>query len=213
MTLAARSGLVKPESVLGEFAARAAPARRNGLLPSRAASAHGHRGEPLATAKELSDFLASVERRAFKQCVFAVQDEQSALDIVQDAMLRLAEKYSARPAGGAAAALPAHPAERHPRPLPPRRRSARPGPRCSPAWAWEATTTTPIPSRPSRSNEHAEHPGLARRPARAVPGHGGHRGGGARPSRSVNARPSCCVTGRNSMSARRPRSWDARRAA
>jgi RNA polymerase sigma-70 factor (ECF subfamily) len=55
--------------------------------------------EPLATRKELSDFLASVERRAFKQCAFSVHDESSALDIVQDAMLKLTEKYSARPAG------------------------------------------------------------------------------------------------------------------
>jgi len=46
----------------------------------------------------MSDFLASVERRAFKQAVFAVQEEQSALDIVQDSMLRLAEKYPDRPA-------------------------------------------------------------------------------------------------------------------
>jgi len=54
--------------------------------------------QALASRKELSDFLASVERRAFKQCVFAVQDEEAALDIVQDAMMRLAEKYSDRPA-------------------------------------------------------------------------------------------------------------------
>jgi RNA polymerase sigma-70 factor, ECF subfamily len=40
-----------------------------------------------------------VERRAFKQALFAVRDEQSALDIVQDSMLRLAEKYGHRPAG------------------------------------------------------------------------------------------------------------------
>ena len=46
----------------------------------------------------MSDFLASVERRAFKQCVFAVHEEQAALDIVQDAMLKLAEKYSGKPA-------------------------------------------------------------------------------------------------------------------
>ena len=39
-----------------------------------------------------------MERRAFKQAVFAVRDEQAALDIVQDAMLRLAEKYGDRPA-------------------------------------------------------------------------------------------------------------------
>ena len=52
----------------------------------------------MATPKEMSDFLAAVERRAFKQAVFAVHEEESALDIVQDAMLKLAEKYSARPA-------------------------------------------------------------------------------------------------------------------
>lgn len=38
-----------------------------------------------------------MERRAFKQAVYAVREEQAALDIVQDAMLRLAEKYGARP--------------------------------------------------------------------------------------------------------------------
>ena len=46
----------------------------------------------------MSDFLASVERRAFKQAVFAVQEENAALDIVQDSMLRLAEKYPDKPA-------------------------------------------------------------------------------------------------------------------
>ena len=52
----------------------------------------------LATRNELSDFLAEVERRAYKQALFAVRDDHLALDIVQDAMLKLAEKYSARPA-------------------------------------------------------------------------------------------------------------------
>jgi RNA polymerase sigma-70 factor (ECF subfamily) len=46
----------------------------------------------------MSDFLASVERRAFKQAIFSVQEEQAALDVVQDSMLRLAEKYPDRPA-------------------------------------------------------------------------------------------------------------------
>lgn len=55
------------------------------------------KGEPLASRSELSAFLEGVERRAFKQAVYAVRDEQAALDIVQDAMLRLAEKYGARP--------------------------------------------------------------------------------------------------------------------
>lgn len=52
---------------------------------------------PLATYKELSDFLAEVERRAFKQALFAVRDDHQALDIVQDSMLKLADKYSTRP--------------------------------------------------------------------------------------------------------------------
>ena len=51
----------------------------------------------MATAKELSDFLHSVERRAFKQTVYAVRDEHAALDIVQDAMMKLAEKYGSNP--------------------------------------------------------------------------------------------------------------------
>jgi RNA polymerase sigma-70 factor (ECF subfamily) len=45
----------------------------------------------------LSDFLAGVERRAFKQALFAVRDEDSAQDVVQDAMMKLAEKYGDRP--------------------------------------------------------------------------------------------------------------------
>jgi RNA polymerase sigma-70 factor (ECF subfamily) len=56
------------------------------------------RTPPLATRNELSDFLAGVERRAYKQAVFAVRDDEAALDIVQDAMLRLAEKYGGKPA-------------------------------------------------------------------------------------------------------------------
>jgi len=55
------------------------------------------KGPTLASRKELSEFLASVERRAFKQAVFAVRDEEHALDIVQDSMLKLAEKYGAKP--------------------------------------------------------------------------------------------------------------------
>src|SRR5689334_13556375 len=58
------------------------------------APAEGH----LATRSELSAFLEGVERRAFKQAMFAVRDEEAALDIVQDAMLRLSEKYGQRPA-------------------------------------------------------------------------------------------------------------------
>jgi len=51
----------------------------------------------LASRNELSEFLAGVERRAYKQALFAVRDAENALDIVQDAMLKLAEKYGAKP--------------------------------------------------------------------------------------------------------------------
>jgi len=52
----------------------------------------------MATDKELSDFLKDVERRAFKQAVYAVRADESALDIVQDSMIKLAEKYGDKPA-------------------------------------------------------------------------------------------------------------------
>lgn len=52
----------------------------------------------MATPKELSDFLVAVERRAFKQTAYAVRDDHAALDIVQDAMMKLAEKYGNHPA-------------------------------------------------------------------------------------------------------------------
>jgi RNA polymerase sigma-70 factor (ECF subfamily) len=52
----------------------------------------------MATPKELSDFLIAIERRAFKQTAYAVRDDHTALDIVQDAMMKLAEKYGERPA-------------------------------------------------------------------------------------------------------------------
>jgi RNA polymerase sigma-70 factor (ECF subfamily) len=58
------------------------------------------RGPPkLAAPNEIAAFLAEVERRAFKQAMYAVRDEDAALDVVQDAMLKLTENYAARPAG------------------------------------------------------------------------------------------------------------------
>ena len=53
--------------------------------------------QTLATRTELSDFLASVERRAFRQAQFALRNEDAALDVVQEAMLKLADKYSHKP--------------------------------------------------------------------------------------------------------------------
>ena len=52
---------------------------------------------PLATERELSDFLLSVEKRAFKRTVYHVRDDEAALDIVQDSMMKLAEHYGDKP--------------------------------------------------------------------------------------------------------------------
>lgn len=51
----------------------------------------------LATEQELSAFLKDVEKRAFKRSVFHVRDEEAALDIVQDSMLKLAQHYGDKP--------------------------------------------------------------------------------------------------------------------
>ena len=75
---------------------RFAPAAQAILVPS-CAKQHRPRRGLLASRSELSAFLESVERRAFKQAVYAVREQEAALDIVQDAMLRLAEKYGHRP--------------------------------------------------------------------------------------------------------------------
>ena len=71
---------------------RRAELTKNGALPVTS------RISILSTASELSDFLATSERRAFKQAMFAVRNEETALDIVQDSMMKLAEKYGDRPA-------------------------------------------------------------------------------------------------------------------
>jgi RNA polymerase sigma-70 factor (ECF subfamily) len=56
-----------------------------------------HRRIVLATRQEFSNFLAETERRAYKQALFAVRDEHIALDIVQDSMTKLVEKYFSKP--------------------------------------------------------------------------------------------------------------------
>ena len=55
------------------------------------------RERDLATAAKMNNFLRGVERRAFVIARLATQDEEEALDIVQDAMFKLVQKYSAHP--------------------------------------------------------------------------------------------------------------------
>ena len=77
-----------------------APSARPSALidnPGRSGSADDPAEQVLATDKELSDFLKSVEKRAYKRTLYAVRDDEAALDIVQDSMIRLAEKYFDRP--------------------------------------------------------------------------------------------------------------------
>ena len=47
--------------------------------------------------RELEKFLAEIERRAFRMAQVALRDPDDALDVVQDAMLKLARNYAARP--------------------------------------------------------------------------------------------------------------------
>ncbi|NJM33317.1 MAG: RNA polymerase sigma factor [Limnobacter sp.] len=51
----------------------------------------------MATAIELESFLKEIRVRAYKQAFFAVKNEETALDLVQDSMLKLAEKYPHKP--------------------------------------------------------------------------------------------------------------------
>jgi len=51
----------------------------------------------LEYTKELEKFLAEIERRAFRMAQVALRDPDDALDVVQDAMLKLARNYASRP--------------------------------------------------------------------------------------------------------------------
>ena len=51
----------------------------------------------LEYTRELEKFLTEIERRAFRMAQIALRDPDDALDVVQDAMLKLATKYAARP--------------------------------------------------------------------------------------------------------------------
>jgi RNA polymerase sigma-70 factor (ECF subfamily) len=55
------------------------------------------RGAVLEQTRELDKFLSEIERRAFRMAQVALRDPDDAMDAVQDAMLKLARNYAARP--------------------------------------------------------------------------------------------------------------------
>ena len=68
----------------------------NAIIGAHFRHLHGH---ILATEKELSDFLKQAEKKAFKRTYYNVRDEDAALDILQDSMIKLATHYGDKPAG------------------------------------------------------------------------------------------------------------------
>ena len=51
----------------------------------------------MGTPAELNQFLASVEKKAFAMAMAALKNQEDALDVVQDVMLTLANKYADKP--------------------------------------------------------------------------------------------------------------------
>ena len=169
--------------------------------------------DTLATTQEISAFLAEVERRAFKQAMFAVRDEDAALDIVQDAMLKLTEKYADKPA----AELPMlfqrilqNTIHDHFR-----RQKVRS--------TWTTLLSAlgkgdekdddfdPLETLPAKSDSNV--PADPARAVRAGAGYGIDRTGAGAGCRRVNAKRSCCVTGKNWTWRKPPPRWAARKAA
>ena len=56
-------------------------------------------GAILEYTRELEKFLGEIERRAFRMAQVQLRDPDDALDVVQDAMLKLARNYASRPSG------------------------------------------------------------------------------------------------------------------
>lgn len=55
------------------------------------------RDQELMTSRALDQFLISVEKRAFKIAQLGLRNDDDALDVVQDAMMKLVQAYASRP--------------------------------------------------------------------------------------------------------------------
>jgi len=51
----------------------------------------------LASDSELADFLKNMEKKAFKRAFYHVRNEDAALDILQDSMIKLCTNYADKP--------------------------------------------------------------------------------------------------------------------
>ena len=71
------------------------------LSPGAACAAGGRVGAThvLETRDPMNDFLAQVEHQAYRMAQYALWDHELALDVVQDSMLKLVQRYRGKPAG------------------------------------------------------------------------------------------------------------------
>ena len=69
----------------------------------------------MTTSRALDQFLASVEKRAFKIAQLGLRNDDDALDAVQDSMMKLVQSYASRSRRGMAAVVLPHPRESHSR--------------------------------------------------------------------------------------------------
>ncbi|MEM7430585.1 MAG: RNA polymerase sigma factor [Pseudomonadota bacterium] len=69
----------------------------NGVFAVSCASEPSPGAMALSNERKLNAFLADVERRALRIAQIGIRDRDEAFDLVQDAMIKLVRKYSARP--------------------------------------------------------------------------------------------------------------------
>lgn len=90
------TGLTKAETTCSTMVKPHGPNERRSDEPATAGGGRNHDSSPAYAG--LDAFFAGVEKRAYRMAVYTLKDEQAALDAVQDAMLKLLEKYAQRPA-------------------------------------------------------------------------------------------------------------------